>query len=276
MVRPISSLAARPGVCHEPCRRHSDGITSPVSISIPIAPLCSPSRVRSAGMGSTITSRRTLSFRHGRLMARMQALEVRREHGNHFTLGAPEDLDLAALDVVLMRQTHPSTWLYHGNASPGACPSEHAGLNDPVSVRNAPEKLFVTHFDELMPPTLITSNHDEILAFRANTRTSSSSRCSATARGPSSTVAGRREPQRLARNVHADVSRAVIIQRYLPDPQGRQAHHPGRWQTVRRCPACAAGRRSTCQFHAGGSALKAPLTSREMQICEAIGPILTG
>ena len=39
-------------------------------------------------------------------------------------------------------------------------------VNDPVEVRNAPEKLFVTHFPELMPPTVITSNRDEVVAFR--------------------------------------------------------------------------------------------------------------
>ena len=39
-------------------------------------------------------------------------------------------------------------------------------INDPVEVRNAPEKLFVTHFPELMPPTLITSDKAEIRAFR--------------------------------------------------------------------------------------------------------------
>src|SRR3546814_12011838 len=43
-------------------------------------------------------------------------------------------------------------------------------VNDPVQVRNAPEKLFVTHFAEMMPPTLITSDRAEVEAFRAEHR----------------------------------------------------------------------------------------------------------
>ena len=41
-------------------------------------------------------------------------------------------------------------------------------VNDPFHVRNAPEKLFVTHFEGVMPPTLITSDREEIRAFRAD------------------------------------------------------------------------------------------------------------
>ncbi len=55
-------------------------------------------------------------------------------------------------------------------------------VNDPAAVRNAPEKLLVTHFPELMPPTLITWDlRGDPRLPRRSTRTSSSSRCSATA-----------------------------------------------------------------------------------------------
>lgn len=108
-----------------------------------------------------------LSFRNGRLIARIQPLEVRRERGNHFTLGPAEIMDLATMDVVLMRQDPPFDMAY----ITATHLLEHVHpktlvVNDPVSVRNAPEKLFVTHFSELMPPTLITSSRDEIVAFR--------------------------------------------------------------------------------------------------------------
>jgi glutathione synthase len=40
-------------------------------------------------------------------------------------------------------------------------------VNDPAHVRNAPEKIFVTEFPDLMPPTLVTRDLEAIKAFRA-------------------------------------------------------------------------------------------------------------
>src|SRR3546814_16590047 len=98
-----------------------------------------------------------LSLKDGRVYARMQPLEVRREAGNHFTLGTPQTIDLATLDVVLMRQDPPFDMAY----ITATHLLEHVHprtlvVNDPVQVRNAPEKLFVTHFAAMMPPPLIT------------------------------------------------------------------------------------------------------------------------
>ena len=87
-----------------------------------------------------------MSFRQGRVVARAQALEVRRQAGDFATLGAPEMLDLAALDVVLMRQDPPfdMTYITATHLLEHIHP-ETLVVNDPVEVRNAPEKLFVTH-----------------------------------------------------------------------------------------------------------------------------------
>ena len=108
-----------------------------------------------------------LSFRTGAVTAWARPLEVRYEHGNHATLGAFETLDLATTDVVLMRQDPPFDMAY----ITATHILEHIHpktlvVNDPGHVRNAPEKLFVTHFPQLMPPTLITAHMDEIRAFR--------------------------------------------------------------------------------------------------------------
>jgi len=94
-------------------------------------------------------------------------MKLRREKGNHFTLGAPETLDLSTLDVVLLRQDPPFDMSYITTTHI----LEHIHpktlvVNDPASVRNAPEKLFVTHFDNVMPPTLISSDPRAIRAFR--------------------------------------------------------------------------------------------------------------
>ena len=106
-----------------------------------------------------------LVFRQNRLYARA-AVGSKAGKGNHFTLGAPELLDLETLDVILMRQDPPFDMSY----ITATHLLEHVHpqtlvVNDPAEVRNAPEKLFVTHFS-LMPPTLITCSRDDILAFR--------------------------------------------------------------------------------------------------------------
>src|SRR5262249_1778898 len=110
---------------------------------------------------------RNLTLRQGRLTAKAQRLEVRRERGRHSTLGPVETLDLAAVDVILMRQDPPFDMAY----ITATHLLEHVRettlvVNDPISVRNAPEKLFATHFAGLMPPTIVTSDREEIVAFR--------------------------------------------------------------------------------------------------------------
>ncbi|HEC90208.1 MAG TPA: glutathione synthase [Alphaproteobacteria bacterium] len=110
---------------------------------------------------------RDLSFSGGRVTARAHGLEVRYEAGNHFILGELEILDLAAADVVLMRQDPPFDMAYI--TATHILERLHPGtlvVNDPVAVRNAPEKLFVTRFPDLMPPTLIASDAETIKDFR--------------------------------------------------------------------------------------------------------------
>ncbi len=108
-----------------------------------------------------------LSLRGGRAVARLAEIEVRDVVGDHFTLGRYETVDLATMHVVLLRQDPPFDLAYITSThllerlGPGTLV-----VNDPVSVRNAPEKLFVMDYPSLMPPTLITRNKAEIEAFR--------------------------------------------------------------------------------------------------------------
>jgi glutathione synthase len=92
---------------------------------------------------------------------------VRDEPGNHFTLGEPRREPLAAFDVVLLRQDPPFDLAYITSTHflEGIHPKTLV-VNNPASVRNAPEKLFVMDFPQLMPPTLISRDLDEINAFR--------------------------------------------------------------------------------------------------------------
>jgi glutathione synthase len=108
-----------------------------------------------------------LTLRDGRLYARGRRLEVARIHGNHHRFGAFEELDLAGFDIILMRQDPPFDMAYITATHLLELLPEDGPLvvNDPAAVRNAPEKLFVLRFRELMPPTLLTRDRDEIRAF---------------------------------------------------------------------------------------------------------------
>ena len=111
---------------------------------------------------------RDLTFREGKVTARVRPLSVRAVKGDHFTLGAARVYDLSQADVVLMRQDPPFDMAY----ITATHVLEHIHprtlvVNDPGQVRNAPEKMFVTQFRDLMPPTLITSDRLEINEFRS-------------------------------------------------------------------------------------------------------------
>jgi glutathione synthase len=83
-------------------------------------------------------------------------------------LGEAKRVALSDFDVVLLRQDPPFDLNYI--TSTHLLERVHPKtlvVNDPASVRNAPEKMFVTEFPQLMPPTLVTRDLAEIKAFRA-------------------------------------------------------------------------------------------------------------
>jgi glutathione synthase len=101
----------------------------------------------------------------------VRPLDVRDHEGAHYVLGEPSRIELADVDVVLMRQDPPFDLAYIAathlleRIQPKALV-----VNDPAQVRNAPEKLFVTQFPDLMPPTVVTRDLEEIRRFRAEHR----------------------------------------------------------------------------------------------------------
>src|SRR5437763_344163 len=108
-----------------------------------------------------------LSMRDSGVTAPVEPLRVQDVEGSHATLGVPERIDLATVDVVLMRQDPPFDMAYiTATHLLERIHPKTLVVNDPAEVRNAPEKLFVTLFPQLMPPTLITRDKGEIEAFR--------------------------------------------------------------------------------------------------------------
>ena len=100
-------------------------------------------------------------------LAALEPLTVKDEMGAHFTLGAPVVTSLKDVDVILMRQDPPFDLAYiTATHMLERIHPDTLVVNDPAAVRNAPEKLFVMRFPELMPPTLITRDRAAIDAFR--------------------------------------------------------------------------------------------------------------
>jgi len=149
-------------------------------------------------------------------------------------------------------------------------------VNDPFHVRNAPEKLLVTHFPELMPPTLITSDRAEIDAFRAEFKDIIVKPLFGN--GGAGVFHLKPDDENLGSlmEMFTKSSREpVIVQAYLP--QVRQGDKRiilvdgVAVGAINRIPAAGEARSN---MHVGGKATKTDITKAEMAICEAIGPIL--
>ncbi|UEM21064.1 glutathione synthase [Skermanella mucosa] len=218
-----------------------------------------------------------LSFRQGRLYARVRPLEVRREYGNHFTFGGEQVIDLATMDVVLMRQDPPFDMAYiTATHLLEHIQADTLVINDPVHVRNAPEKLFVTHFPDLMPPTLITSDKVEILSFREEFKDIIVKPLFGN--GGAGVFHLKPDDENLGSLLEMFTQlyrEPVIVQKYLPEIREGDKRiilidgEPG--GAVSRIPVTGEAR---ANFHAGGGARQTKLTTRERDICAAIGPTL--
>lgn len=218
-----------------------------------------------------------LALKNGKVLARVRPLQVRRELGNHFTLGDEQVIDLATMDVVLMRQDPPFDMAY----ITATHLLEHIHpktlvVNDPVHVRNAPEKLLVTHFEGLLPPTLITADRQQILDFRAEYQDIVLKPLFGNGgAGVFHITPGDENLNSLLEMFTQLYREPVIVQAYLPEVrQGdkRIILVDGRpVGAVNRVPASGEARSN---LHVGGKAVKTELTAREREICEAIGPTL--
>jgi glutathione synthase len=215
--------------------------------------------------------------REERLVARARPVTVRRERGNHFTAGEGALMDLGQMDVVLMRQDPPFDMAYITathmleHIQPGTLV-----VNDPAAVRNAPEKILVTHFPELMPPTMITWDLDAIRSFRSEHRDIIVKPLFGN--GGAGVFRIREDDENLASLLEMHFARSrepLMIQRYEPavrvgdkriilidgEPAG----------AINRVPAVGEARSN---MHVGGRAEKSALTARDQEICARIGPTL--
>ncbi len=215
--------------------------------------------------------------RVGRLLARARPVTVQRVAGEHYRFGPAETLDLGTMDAVLMRQDPPFDMAY----ITATHMLEHIHprtlvVNDPKHVRDAPEKLLVTHFPELMPPTLITWDADAIRAFRQEYRDIIVKPLFGN--GGAGVFRIREDDENLASLLEMHWARSrepLMVQRYeravrsgdkriiLVDGEAMGA--------INRVPAAGEARSN---MHVGGRAERSELTARDREICARIGPFL--
>jgi glutathione synthase len=218
-----------------------------------------------------------LSMRDGRVTAPVNAVTVQDVKGDHFTLGEPEVRDLATFDVVLLRQDPPFDLGYITTTH--LLERIHPGtlvVNNPAEVRNAPEKIFVTEFPELMPSTLITRDRAAIEAFRAEHGEIVMKPLYGNG-GAAVFKVGDKDPNfgSLFDLFSVTFHEPWVCQRFLPqvsEGDKRIILVDGvAMGAVNRVPAANDIRSNMVR---GGAAETTQLTPREREICERIGPFL--
>ncbi len=220
---------------------------------------------------------RQLTLREGRAFARARPMSLRRKQGDHFTLGDEELIELSTMDVVLMRQDPPFDMAYI--TATHILETVHPKtlvVNDPVHVRNAPEKLFVTHFPDLMPPTVITSDRQEILGFRAQHKDIIVKPLFGNGGAGVFHIKPDDENLNALLELFTQLYREPIqVQRYVPEVrQGDKRIILIDGEAVGAINRVPAAGESRSNMHVGGRAEKSSLTQRDREICDAIGPAL--
>jgi glutathione synthase len=219
-----------------------------------------------------------LSYRDGRVTAPARPVEVRPVAGDHFTFGDPVTLDIGAeTDVVLMRQDPPFDLAYI-TATHLLERIQHQTLvvNDPASVRNAPEKLFVLDYAQFMPPTLITRRLEDARAFHAEHGEVVVKPLYGNAGSAVFHVARQDANLAALTELFGQVWREpFMVQAFLPDVSKGDK----RIVLVDGKPAGAVNRlpkkgEIRSNLAVGGSGAQTELTPRELEICDAIGPEL--
>lgn len=218
-----------------------------------------------------------LFYREGGVFARGWPLVLRREKGNHFTLGEEVEVDLSTFDVVWLRQDPPFDMGYITTTHIlDRIHPKTLVVNDPFWVRNYPEKLLVLDFPDLTPPTLVARDLATIRAFKAKhgdiilKPLYGNGGAGVFRLGP--------DDRNLAslHELFSGINREPLIaQKFLPavskgdkriilvdgEPVG----------AINRVPAEGETRSN---MHVGGRPEKIGLTERDREICAAIGPLL--
>ena len=218
-----------------------------------------------------------LSFDEGKITARGQSLQLFDNRDAFFKTGAIETRALEEFDVILMRQDPPFDMAYITTTHIlERLPASTMVVNNPAEVRNAPEKLLVTHYPDLLPATLISRDSDAIHAFQAkHTDIIVKPLFGNGGAGVFRIQPNDQNLNSLLEMFFGNSRELVMVQAYLP------AVRDGDKQVilVNGEPVGAVNRvpndgEARSNFHVGGTAAVAQLTTRDKHICATIGPEL--
>jgi glutathione synthase len=218
-----------------------------------------------------------LSFENGKVFAHIRPLSVQDVEGNHFKLGESVRADLSAFDVVLLRQDPPFDMAYITSTHLlERLQPKTLVTNDPKSVRESPEKIFVLQFSAFMPETLITRSRADIEAFRSTHGEVVMKPLYGHGGGSVFHVGKHDANFGSLFDLFSTMSREPwIVQRFLPKVRlgdKRIIMIDGEFAAaVNRIPAKDDIRANMVR---GGVGELSKLTKREHEICEAVGPHL--
>ena len=211
------------------------------------------------------------------LRARGSTLTVEDKLGDHYKAANPRTEDLSAWDVVLLRQDPPFDMAYI--TSTHLLERIHPKtlvVNDPAHVRNAPEKVFVLDFQDLMPPTLVTRNPDDVKAFRAEHKDI----IIKPLYGNGGAGVFRLGPDDTNFNSLIELFQTVfrepfMVQQYRPEVrEGDKRIILVDGELVGAINRVPAADETRSNMHVGGQAQPTDITARDREICARLGPEL--
>lgn len=221
----------------------------------------------------------SLQLLDGKVSARARAVEfLERKQGEHVRLAAPAPIDLHEVDVVLIRQDPPFDMAYITAAQIlERLVPDVLVLNNPRAIRDAPEKLFVTEFVDLTPPTLITGDVAAIREFRQT----HGDVIIKPLYGNGGAGVFRMKPDdgnfNALLELFAETYREPIIaQKFVPAvTQGDKRIILLDGEAVGAINRVPAAGETRSNMHVGGRAEAVEMTERDQEICDRIGPALS-
>jgi glutathione synthase len=218
-----------------------------------------------------------LALDESRLIARGATLTVEDRVGDHYKLSNPRLIDLSEWDVVLLRQDPPFDMAYITTTHLlERIHPKTLVVNDPASVRNAPEKVWVLDFQDLMPPTLITRNPEDVKSFRQRYEDI----IIKPLYGNGGASVFRIPPGDTNLNSLIELFQTVfrepfMVQQYRPEVRaGDKRIILIDGEVVGAINRVPAPDETRSNMHVGGKALPTELTPRDLEICERLKPEL--
>ncbi len=218
-----------------------------------------------------------LALRGTDLIAHGMTVRLRDTVGDHVTLTDPRMVNLTTMDVVLLRQDPPFDMGYITTTHLlERIHPKTLVVNDPTHVRNAPEKIWVLDFPDLMPPTLVARHLDDVKAFRAQYKDIIVKPLYGNGgSGVFRLQAGDSNLGSLIEMFHGLNREPVMVQEYRPEVRGgdkRIILVDGEVAgAINRVPSEGETRSN---MHVGGVPKPTDLTARDLEICARLGPEL--